>query len=256
MLGRGSAIGDPVARHVLISTDGSVVCAPPAAAPDIAGIGALLQAMLPGGGGPRVSGSVRYTIARAIAAAPAPPFPSRAALAAALARHQPGDPSALVRALHARATAAAPAVAGNDVERRRTDRAATELRRHLRRADEERYLLAHRAPSTAMVTILPAPPVLQALPTPRTPTRASAAAICGAAAAILIAFGAGYTTMARLSRTPEQMLERRRADGRPPAERRARRATLGSHGARARRFVRPGRSRFRGRRRPRDPVLD
>ena len=167
----------------------------------------------PRAGGPRVSGSLRYTIARAIGATPAPPFPSRAALAAALARHQPGDPSALVRALHARATAAAPAVAGNDVERRRIDRAAAELRRHLRRADEERYLLAHRAPSTAMVTILPAPPVLPALPTPRRPTRASAAAICGAAAAILIAFGAGYTTMARLSRTPEHM------PARPPCRR-------------------------------------
>ncbi len=183
---------------VFISSDGSVFCASAAAPPDIADIGALLQAMLPASGAARVSGSIRYTIARAIAAAPAPPFPSRSAFAAALARHQPGDPSTLVRSLYARITAEAPQSAARAGERRRVGRAAVELRRHLRRADEERFLLAHPAP---MRSTTPAPP----------PARSSATArrMAGAGAAILIAFGSGYITIDRLSRAPRSSVKRR-----------------------------------------------
>ena len=183
----------PSLDTVLIAADGSAVCAPGSSAADIAGIGALLQAMLPATGGPRVSGSLRYTIARAIGATPAPPFESCAALAAALARHQPRDPSALVSALHGRAAAAAPKSAVDDVERRCIGRTAVELRRHLRHADEERYSLAHRL-SQATDRIVPAPSAA---------VRSSATArwIAGGAAAIVMAFTAGYAAVALFSRT-------------------------------------------------------
>jgi hypothetical protein len=82
----------------------------------------------------------------------APPFESRATLAAALPRFQPCDPSTLVSAWYSRAAAAA-SKSADDGERRRIGRTAVKLWRHLPHADEARYWLEHRVSQRVMTTV-------------------------------------------------------------------------------------------------------
>jgi hypothetical protein len=84
---------------------------------------------------------LRYTIARALALVEAPAFDSVADLSAALARHEPSDPAAIVRALYVRAVSASPV---READRRRPRVSVAMLRQQLRQADEEMFSQLNR----------------------------------------------------------------------------------------------------------------
>jgi hypothetical protein len=128
---------------VRLAEDGSVVCEPGTAQPSPAEIATLLAEMLPPEGTARVPGALRYTIARALSHVDAPGFDSVADLSAALARHEPHDPPATVRGVHARLVPTVPTQAP-EVDRRRPRVSASVLRHQLRQADEELFLHLNR----------------------------------------------------------------------------------------------------------------
>jgi Tol biopolymer transport system component len=116
-------------------------------------LGLLLNALLPHGVPARVPGALRYTIARAVRDALAPPFESVADFSAALSRHETGDRKTLLEGLYARSAAGQPVAAPPPfVERRRQRPPAAELRRQLRDADCERYLLLRERAAAADAT--------------------------------------------------------------------------------------------------------
>jgi len=208
--------GPPALDNVRLSAGGFVCCPACAATPAVSEIGILLDTMLPRGAGSKVSGAVRYTIARALLDVDAPPFDSIHELAAALRRYEQGDRRTLLRDLYARASvpvesATAPSAGTANVvtgaERRRHGAAVAELRRHLRAADEERYRLIVSAAAeksteiAAPVTIAFDPLILRADPIdppidrPRfKPVRW----LVGGSMAALLAFAAGYAVVEQL----------------------------------------------------------
>jgi hypothetical protein len=99
-------------------------------------IGIFLQTLLPLVT-PRVSGSLRYTIARAALEVEAPPFDSVDELSQALGRHERGERTAVIRGVIERARALSRSSERDPTpfERRRSSWSAADLRRELRDAD-------------------------------------------------------------------------------------------------------------------------
>ncbi len=87
-------------EHVMLCADGAVRYR--GGLPSAESLGHLLDAMLPPGQGTRVSGSLRFTIARACGSVVAPPLASRPALSSALERFESGPRDEAVRNLLAR----------------------------------------------------------------------------------------------------------------------------------------------------------
>lgn len=180
----------PSLGNVWLGSDGSVTCPACGRSAGVLEMGLLLQALLPPDGPTRVPGALRFTIARAVRNVLADPFDSLTQFSAALRRHEKTDRSSILRELYARAERA------QGIERRRAGPSTTELRRQLREADLERYLLlvAKRAPSSRE----PAPsPHLRLVPPPQTPPVRSRRRLSWrrwsvGLWAILILLGAGY----------------------------------------------------------------
>jgi hypothetical protein len=167
-------------------------------APAVSEVAILLQAMLASAA--RVPGGLQYAIARALLEVDAPPFDSLAEFSRALARFEQGDRRAAVRSLlgrhlmahrfasdmPSRAAGAAAAVGSSPgvvepaapsvgkpasrpaADRRRIAPQVTELRRHLRDADQrlfEQQIAARKSakmlkmPALSVVPLLSAPPV-------------------------------------------------------------------------------------------------
>jgi len=218
-------LGAPSLRNVVISSDGSVACHSCASTPGVLEMAILLDAMLPRGGPVRVSGGLRYTIARGLLEVEAPPFDSIADFHAALARHEQGDREEAIRDLYVRSSAAAATrVVAFPVDRRRHSPSVAELRRQLREADERMYLSAgqlSRAAAPEPVAIAPAviePVAFEPVAIPRAPepvepephllpdrrdrrstTRAAAWILSGTAAAVIV-FSASYAVVERVQR--------------------------------------------------------
>ena len=118
----------PSLENVSLSADGAVECRACGATLDVAEVGALLDSLLPRGGGRRVPGALRYTIARASQLVEAPPFASLAELSRALARHERGDRADVASQVYARAV---PSMSRDEMfsgDRRRTSVSIAELR--------------------------------------------------------------------------------------------------------------------------------
>jgi hypothetical protein len=150
--GTAEPVRDPPSlTNVSIDQDGGVVCRGCAMAPSVLDVGKLLETMLPADGPTRVPGALRYTIGRALSEVVAPPFASIAEFAEALKRFEKAERTTVIRQLYARAAPefadAAPqfAHAAPEVrraaERRSREPSVAELRRQLREADQDRYLL-------------------------------------------------------------------------------------------------------------------
>jgi len=82
---------------VTLARDGSVSHIESDGAPGLAEVALFLQTML--GSGAKVPGALRYTVARALRQVDAPPFDSLTDFSRTLARFEPGDRRAAVRAL-------------------------------------------------------------------------------------------------------------------------------------------------------------
>jgi hypothetical protein len=206
--------GPPSIESVFVGDDGSVTCRACEATPGAAEIAILLQSFLPDGA-PNVSGSLRYTIARALHDVDAPPFDSLDALSAALARHERGDRDRIVRALYARAAGAEHFEVKHE---RRRGRTPSDCRRHLREADERLYQQKLVIENAAAVRAA-------------APQRRVAPIVIAAAAAVLVIGGAEALRVTPSSavatppdagppasaQIPERSIEDRSAPTRPPA---------------------------------------
>jgi len=167
--------GPPTAATVVLGTDGSVTCAGCGSTPAISEIAVFLETLLPRDT-PRVPGALRYTIARALLEVDVAPFDSLDAFSEALARHERGDRTDIVRRLVQRSEAPCAIAAVMRADRRRPRATATDLRRALREADARLYAQHLRAP-------VPRPP------TPRPTRNMPAIAACLGAGMMLIAAG-------------------------------------------------------------------
>ncbi len=181
---RDEEAGETVAAPdgVMLDADGVASCG--AGVPSVDAVGCLLDTLLPFGNGLRVPGALRFTIARACGGADAPPFASRAALAASLERFECGRREQVVRELFERSAQVSAVHSPVDAPRvdRRTKANASDLRRELRKADERLFEMRQAsAPLSA-----PAPLVDGAGASPR--VRWAAIAV----AAVLGSFAAGY----------------------------------------------------------------
>ncbi len=187
------------ARETVVTPDGVMLDADGVASwrggvPSVDAVGCLLDTVLPCGNGQRVPGALRFTIARACGSADAPPFASRAALAASLERFECGKREEVVRELVERSAPARPVRSPVTAPRvdRRTKPNASELRRELRKADERLFaMLQASAPGSA-----PAPLDGGAGASPR--VRWAAIAL----AAVLGSFAAGYAVTELVDGSP------------------------------------------------------
>jgi hypothetical protein len=170
---------------VRISADGTVVCVGCDVAPAVSEVAILLETMLASSA--KVPGGLRYTIARALLEVDAPPFDSLSDFSASLERFEQGDRRNMVRNVVARDARAggpvilefrpaAPPPPAVRSERRRISPAITELRRHLREADRERF--------EKTVAVLPATAAL-----PPAKSRRIAAIAAGIAAGVALIVG-------------------------------------------------------------------
>ena len=195
--------GPPSLDNVQIYPDGSVECLECASTPAVSEIARLLDAMLPRSARPRVPSGLRYTIARALLEVDAPPFDSLAAFSAALARHEDGDRTDIVRQLYARAVPASSNLVSRRFpgERRRMALSARELRWHLREADEAlfRQMQAAGGAPAATRAVADAAPVVPRADAPRIAGRAANRWRLGGAVAALIAFGAGTMVVGEIT---------------------------------------------------------
>ena len=133
-------LGPPTLDNVTVSPEGAVECRACGSTLEIAEIGALLDQLLPRGGGKRVPGALRYSIARALQQVDAPPFASLRDLSTALARHEGGERADVVRQLYARAVPAQERPAALAPDRRQRGPSVADLRRQLREADQALFL--------------------------------------------------------------------------------------------------------------------
>src|SRR5262245_956312 len=145
----------PSLDNMLIHRNGLVECHACTTPPSVLEVGKLLQTMLPSDGSTRVPGALRYAIARALMEVLAPPFASIAEFGEALKRFEPADRPTVLRELFGRAARkdrrpVAVASSVDSRERRHRGPSVTELRRQLREADRELYLL--RVERTAAVS--------------------------------------------------------------------------------------------------------
>lgn len=118
---------------------------------------------------------------------------TRSKRSAALARHEQGERSDIVRELCARAAPAPtqPKVVGFQRERRRGAPSATELRRHLRQAAQALFNQAHVDQLASVEKAL----LLGIEPSVRRQEPTAHRWLPAGAAAALIAFGAGYAVV-------------------------------------------------------------
>jgi hypothetical protein len=193
-------------ENVRLGADGSIACE--CTVTGVAEIGMLLAEMLPAEGTVRVPGALRYTIARALSQVDAPSFDSISQLSAALARHELGDRGSVLRDLYVRAAIKPRNHEATRVDRRQRAPSVAMLRRQLREADEELFYhrsrtaaspaTAHRGRAAAAAAgsfLLEAEPTY----TGAADGRFNAARwALGSALALSIAFGTGYTLVARL----------------------------------------------------------
>ena len=170
-------LGPPCPANVLLDPDGTVFCSGCQTTPSVSELAIFLQGLLPRGT-PGVTGSVRYTIARALHEVDAPPFDSLDDFMAALARYEQGDSRAIVRGLLER-VARTEAGAALTVERRRQVPSVTDLRRQLRAADVRVYEQQIALDALAAMT------------TERRQQKPPALVITVAAAGALVLLGAG-----------------------------------------------------------------
>ncbi len=196
--------------QVRLGADGSIAWGQCLGAPRVSEIGMLLAEMLPHEGTTRVSGALRYTIARALSEVEAPPFDSLSDLSAALARHEQRDPVAVVRELYARAASKPTKRAESPVDRRRRTPSTTTLRRQLHEADEALFSHLHRTVTVAAAPQPSLPPAAAVDPLILIPESAYVAAgdgfdaarwAIGATVALLVSFGAGYAVVAGVGAT-------------------------------------------------------
>ena len=186
--------GPPSLDNVVLESDGSVTCRACATSPAVFEIALLLDAMLPHDSRIRVPGALRYTIARGLHEVDVPPFHSLRDFAAALERHAAGDRRALLRKLYARVDQRDSQPVAVRFERRRRGASPAELRRQLREADE-RLFRARIAETHARTAPLP-----KRAASLRFDVRGWAFA---AAAATLIAVGAGYEAVQWAEHVPD-----------------------------------------------------
>jgi len=213
--------------NILIADDGTARCPACGTSPSIFEIGCLLQTLLPPHGAARVPGALRYAIARALLEVDAAPFDSIAEFSGALRRHEKADRPILVRQLFARADStesrARPVAEGRRdrpseeqtaavvvEDRRRRAPSIAELRRQLREADEERYRLlvkkSDRSTPAPLQIPLVDPDIIRPtvvhveIPPPswNRPRRGRWRWALGGTTAVLLAFAAGYFSIARL----------------------------------------------------------
>jgi hypothetical protein len=180
---------DVTPADVILHANGLVDCRCGLAS--VEALGHLLDGILPSGGGVRVSGALRLTVARACHSIDAPAFASRFALSAALERFEHGRREVVVRELLARAgkkpdacpstVAAAPHFTAVPRADRRSAAKVSELRRELREADERIYELLQRS------SMMP-PARAGVFTTAPSPARLAAVAVV----AVLGSFAAGY----------------------------------------------------------------
>jgi hypothetical protein len=129
-------LGPPTPATVFISSDGSVSCSTSDSTFAVSDLAALLDVMLPPSGNTAIPGELRYTIARARMEVDAPPFDSLADFSRALARHERGERTVVLRRMIERASQQSP---DGPLDRRSADPAVAQLRRHLRDADARVY---------------------------------------------------------------------------------------------------------------------
>jgi hypothetical protein len=129
-------LGPLTPATVFISSDGSVSCSTSDSTFAVSDLAALLDMMLPPSGNTAIPGELRYTIARARMEVDAPPFDSLADFSRALARHERGERTVVLRRMIARASQQSP---DGPLDRRSADPAVAQLRRHLRDADARVY---------------------------------------------------------------------------------------------------------------------
>jgi Tol biopolymer transport system component len=198
----GSAADSLTVDSILLGPDGTVRCDRGAAAPAVSDVGRLLDTIIRAGAPKRVSGALRFTIARAVLEVDVPPFASLEELAGSLKRFERGQRMQVLVALYARGTGSEPktrpgsrassrapiAAAAVQSERRRTTPSETQLRRQLRKADLELYekLVAQKFVDTATEPLpaaaFPEQPVarIRAVRVPRPVTAAIAVLALGA----------------------------------------------------------------------------
>jgi hypothetical protein len=195
--------------RVRVTAEGLIECDASSIPPTVADIGLLLESMLPPTGTARTPGALRYAMARALQRVDAPPFDSLEALATTLTRHEQGPRDNVLRAIYARAAAAAPeivATAGQptDLERRRRSPSPAVLRRQLREADEK--LFAQFAAQATRADAQDPPEIAPDIdtftshrlidePVVAHPFKPAAWALAGALS-VFVAFGAGYAFVA------------------------------------------------------------
>jgi hypothetical protein len=188
--------GPPAPENVHLAPDGSVACMASDGAPAVSEIAMFLQAML--ASAVKIPGALRYTIARALLEVDAPPFDSVADFSRTLGRFEGGDRRAVVQNLlqrHAIASGAGsdpspdsssqtppiapkvtmhlpanppallPRVRLAPADRRRIASQVTELRRHLREADQRLYEQQLAGRKTARIVGMPPRSVVAAPPT-------------------------------------------------------------------------------------------
>jgi hypothetical protein len=129
-------LGPLTPATVFISSDGSVSYSTSDSTFAVSDLAALLDVMLPPSGNTAIPGELRYTIARARMEVDAPPFDSLADFSRALARHERGERTVVLRRMIARASQQSP---DGPLDRRSADPAVAQLRRHLRDADARVY---------------------------------------------------------------------------------------------------------------------
>ena len=199
-------LGPPSLGNVRLGSDGSVVCRACATTPAVVEMARLLEAMLPWDGKTRVPGALRYTVARALREVDAPRFNSIADFSAALKRHEKGDRNIVLRELYARTAAADPHVVTVPAERWRRSPSMAELRRQRCEADELYLrLIPERTVESGPVPPVIEPAGIEFIPEPRLELSIGSAGfntrrwVLGGAAAAVIAFGASYTVVERMT---------------------------------------------------------
>ena len=197
--------------QVRLGADGSIESGQCLGPPRVSEIGMLLAEMLPHEGTTRVSGALRYTIARALSEVEAPPFDSLGDLSAALARHEQRERVAVVRELYARAASKPMKRAESPGDRRRRTPSTTTLRRQLREADEALFSHLHRTVTVGCRSATLAASAGSGQSVRLIPESADAAVAgdgfnaarwaIGATVALLVSFGAGYAVVAGVRAT-------------------------------------------------------
>jgi hypothetical protein len=180
--------GPPSAETVFLKSDGTVACRGCGTTPAVSEIGIFLHSLLRQESA-KVSGGLRYTIARALLDVDAPPFDSLEDFSRDLARHERGGRPEIVRRLLRRAGGQRTAIAAAppfDRRRARTSSmSTTELRRALRDAEMRLYETQDDQPYQLQVKPMSVIDQLPEAPKPA-PEHRTLTAVAGLAAGIAL----------------------------------------------------------------------